>query len=156
MPFGPDRYAVYVVYPMDNEIFVGSETGFYKYNREFNKWLKEISFGVKDIVELKGALYLLGVNNQIIKYKNIQHDSLKSDTTWILLPYFNIYDIDTDGEVLYCASYAGINYYEPGTEFYKVIYNLPRIKYDYVFAVDNNILAVSDKNIYSLPIEYRD
>lgn len=156
VPFGPDRYAVHVVYPMDNEIYVGGETGFYKYNREYNKWLKELSFGIKDIVELKGVLYLLGVNNQIIKYKNIQDDSLKSDTTWILLPYFNIYDIDTDGEVLYCASYAGINYYEPGTEFYKVIYNLPRIKYDYVFAVDNNILAVSDKNIYSLPIEYRD
>ncbi|GAI46928.1 unnamed protein product, partial [marine sediment metagenome] len=66
MSFGPDRYAVYVVYPMDNEIFVGSETGFYKYNRKFNKWLKEISFGVKDIVELKGVLYLLGVNNQVI------------------------------------------------------------------------------------------
>jgi hypothetical protein len=156
MPFGPDRYAVYVVYPMDNEIFVGSETGFYKYNREFNKWLKEISFGVKDIVELKGVLYLLGVNNQVIKYQNIHKDSADIDTSWFLLPYFNIYDIDTDDKVLYCASYAGINYYDPDNELYNVIYNLPRIKYDYVFVVDNSILAVSNKNIYSLPLKYRD
>lgn len=154
--FGPDQYPVYAVYPMKEEIYVGGEFGFYKYYKKENRWSEIINYGIKDIVEVKNELYLLGVNNQLIKYQTIQSDSSASDQDWIVLPYFNIYDIDTDNEILYCASYAGVYYYEPATEFYKVIFGLPRIKYDYIFIVDDNILAVSNQNIYRLPIKYRD
>lgn len=156
IPFGPDRYSVHAVYPTADAIFVCGDFAVYKYNRKQNRWSKVLNYGVKDIVELKDELYLLGVNNQLIKYHTLQGDVSSADTNWILLPYFNIYDIDTDGEVLYCASYAGIYYYEPDTELYKVIYNLPRVKYDYIFVVDENIVTVSNKVIYRLPIEYRD
>ena len=156
LEFGPGRYAVYAVYPTSNEVYVGAENGFYKYNRTENKWLKVINIGIKNIIEIKNELYLLGLNNQLIKYQKMPTDSTVSDTNWLLLPYFNIYDIDTDNEMLYCASYAGIYYYEPTTELYKLIFDLPRIKYDYLFIVDNNILAVSNTNIYRLPIKYRD
>ncbi len=155
--FGPDRFAVYAIHSTKDEVFVGGEFAFYKYNREKDKWSKTLPYGVKDIIEIKEELYLLGVNNQIIRYRNNGMDDTGDiNTNWILLPYFNIYNIDTDNEVLYCASYAGIYYYEPETELYKVIYNLPRIKYNYVFIVDDNIVAVSSNNIYSLPIKYRD
>lgn len=156
IPFGPGQFAVYAVCPTRDDIFVGGEFAFYQYNREKNTWSKVLPYGVKNIIKIKDELYLLGFNNQLIKYRNTQNSSPDVDTNWVLLPYFNIYDIDTDNEVLYCASYAGIYYYEPDTELYKVIYNLPRIKYDYVFVADNNIIAVASKNIYLLPIEYRD
>jgi len=155
LPFGPDKFAVHSVYPMNDEIFVGGETGFFKYDKTNDEWTRELGFGVKHVVELQNTLYLLATNNQIIQYKNIkQHPG--TDTTWVLLPYFNIYDIASDEEVIYCASYAGIYYFEPETDAYRVVYNLPRIKFDHVFVLDNNIIAVSSKNIYSLPIKYRD
>jgi hypothetical protein len=150
LQFGPAQYPVYTVYPTDDELYVGAEFGFYKYNRANEQWSEIINQGIKDIVEIKDELYLLGMNNQLIKYWN------SSDTGWVVLPYFNIYDIDTDNDVLYCASYAGVYYYEPATEFYKVIFELPRIRYDYVFVIDNDILVVSDQHIYRLPTAYRD
>jgi hypothetical protein len=156
IPFGPDRYAVHTVYPSGNAMFVGGEIGFYKYNKDTSKWSKILNRGIKDIVEVNDELFLLGVNNQLIKYQHKQENLSDTTVAWILLPYFNIYDIDADKEVLYCASYAGVYYYEPETEFYKVIYNLPRIKYDYVFVVDEDILAVSGENLFSLPIKFRD
>lgn len=157
IPFGPDRFPVYAIHSTQDAIFVGGEYAFYKYSKVNKMWLTVLPYGVKDIAEIEDELYLLGVNNQIIKYKKTQGDDLGNvDTNWILLPYFNIYDIDNDNEVLYCASYAGIYYYEPHTELYKVVYNLPRIKYDYVFLTENNIVAVSRSTIYSLPLKYRD
>jgi hypothetical protein len=157
IPFGPDNLAVYAVYPADNEIFVGGEIGFYKYDRTENKWSKELGFGIKQIAQLHGALYLLSTNNQIIQYNNTAlNDNAEADTAWVLLPYFNVYDIAADNEVVYCASYAGVYYYEPETEAYKVVYNLPQIKYNNVYVMNGNIIAVSLDNIYSLPINYRD
>jgi len=154
--FGPDRYAVYAVYPTENSIYVGTEFSFYKYDARKYTWSELINRGIKKIVELKDEFYLLSVDNQLIKYQAMPKDSLKSDTNWILLPYFNIYDIDTDKEVLYCASYAGIYYYNPTDGFYKMVYNLPRIKYNYIFVIEDNILTVSDRGVYRLPIKYRD
>ncbi|MGB3341389.1 MAG: hypothetical protein WBB37_07910 [bacterium] len=154
-PFGQYKYAIYSIYPMSEEIFAGGETGFFKYNKHNKEWSKELGFGVKHIVESQNKLYLLTTNNQIIQYKNTKQNT-SPDTGWVLLPYFNIYDIASDDEVIYCASYAGIYYYEPGTEAYKVIYNLPRIKFDQVFVLNKTIIAVSSENIYTLPVEYRD
>jgi len=157
VPFGPDRFPVYAIHATKDEIFVGGEFAFYRYNKESEMWFTILPYGVKDIAEIEEELYLLGVNNQIIKYKRPQGGDLGNvDTNWILLPYFNIYDIATDSEVLYCASYAGVYYYEPETELYRVINNLPRIKFDYVFLAENNIIAVSHSTIYSLPLKYRD
>jgi hypothetical protein len=156
VPFGPDRFPVYSILPVQDDIFVGGEFALYKYTREKNEWSKVLPYGVKDIIEIKDELYLLGLNNQVIRYRKVHDNASDIDTSWILLPYFNIYDIDTDNEVLYCASYAGIYYYDPKTDLYKVIYNLPRIKYDYIFVVGDNIVSVSGGNIYSLPIKYRD
>lgn len=153
--FGLYKYAVHTIYPMSQEIFVGGETGFFRYDKTKEIWTKELSFGVKHIEASHNALYLLATNNQIIQYKNIKQNTT-SDTGWVLLPYFNIYDIASDDEFIYCASYAGIYYYEPATGAYKVIYNLPRIKFDQVFVFENTIIAVSSDNIYSLPLRYRD
>lgn len=154
LPFGPDRFPVYAIYSTKDEIFIGGEFAFYKYNKERKLWSKVLPYGVKDIVEIEHELYLLGVNNQVMKYNT--SDSAYADSNWTLLPYFNIYQIDTDNRFLYCASYAGIYYYEPETELYRVVYNLPRIKYDYVFIIEDNIVAVSRNTIYSLPLKYRD
>jgi len=154
-PFGEYKYAIYSIYPMGREIFAGGETGFFKYDKNNKAWSRELGFGVKHIVESQNKLYLLTTNNQIIQYKNTNQNT-SSDTGWVLLPYFNIYDIAADDEVIYCASYAGIYYYEPGTDAYKVIYNLPRIKFDQVFVLDKTIIAVSSDNIYSLPVKFRD
>ena len=115
-----------------------------------------LNFGVKDIVAINNDIFALGTNNQIMHYSNVADDSPEADTNWYLLPYFNIYDIDTDSEVLYCATYAGIHYYDPASSLYKAIYNLPRIDYQYVFFVDNTILAISSDAVYSLPLEHRD
>ena len=156
LPFGPDRYAVHAIYPTENAVYVGDDFAFYSYDRGEDSWSKVLNFGIKDIVELKNDLYLLGVNNQLIKYRTSDGDAIGADSTWILLPYFNVYDIDSDGDVLYCASYAGVYYYEPETELYKVIYNLPRVRYDYIFVMDDTLVTLSNDVIYSLPIEYRD
>ena len=151
---GPNQYAIYAIYPRENELYVGGEIGFYMYDKEEDRWSMLINRGVKDIVEVKNELCLLSVDNQLIRYRALDA-TMASDTDLIFLPYFNIYDIDADSEVVYCATYAGVYYYEPGTDFFKLIFNLPRIKYDYIYIVDDNILAVSTKNIYRLPIAYR-
>jgi len=156
VPFGPEQYAVYYVYPTEDAVYVGGEFALYRYAREQREWMTVLNFGVKDIVAIKNEIFALGTNNQIMRYSNIADDSLTADTSWYLLPYFNIYDIDTDNEVLYCATYAGIHYYDPASSLYKAIYNLPRIDYEYVFFVNNTILAISRDAIYSLPLEHRD
>ncbi len=156
IPFGPASYAVYYVYPAENAVYAGGEFALYKYSRAEGTWITEFNFGVKDIVGIADGLYALGTNNQIMRHPGALSDSTAPDTNWTLLPYFNIYDIDTDNEVLYCATYAGIHYYEPGTNLYKPIYNLPRKHYDYVFVTDNTLTAISENAIYTLPLEYRD
>lgn len=153
--FGPSKYPVYTVYPDFDRILVGGEFGLYSYNRNDSSWIQAFPFGVKDIVKLKDEYYLLGVNNQLLRYKPYTADTI-IDTNWIMLPYFNIYDIDADSEVVYCASYAGMYYFEPQSELFKVIYNLPRIKYDHVFVINQDILVVSSKGIFKLPGKYRD
>ncbi len=156
LQFGPEKFRVNVVYPTEGNIYVGGEIGFYGYDRETDKWSKLLNQGIKDIVDFNDEFYLLSVENQLIKYQKTLKDSLASDTTWSLLPYFNIYDIDTDSQVIYCASHSGIHYYEPETGFYKKIFNLPSIKYDYVFIDRDNILAIAKGSIYRLAIKDRD
>jgi hypothetical protein len=156
MPFGPQRYAVYYVYPTDDAVYAGGEFALYRYARDERTWSTILGFGVKDIVGLKDDIYALGTNNQIMRILNTSADTLNADSSWVLLPYFNIYDIDADDEVLYCATYAGIYYYEPEDAIYRVIYNLPRIKYDYVSVIDHQLIAVGENSVYSLPLEHRD
>jgi hypothetical protein len=155
IPFGPDRYAVYYVFPTKDAVYVGGEFALYRYSKAEGTWTTALNFGVKDIVGIADDIYALGTNNQIMRHAAAA-DSTTSDSSWTLLPYFNIYDIDTDDKVLYCATYAGIQYYEPGTALYTPVYNLPRIYYNYVFVSDNMLIAVSRNAIYILPLEYRD
>ncbi len=154
-PFGPSKYSVYAIRPSYDRILVGGEFGLYNYTRNDSSWSQVIPFGIKDIASFKDEYFLLGLNNQLIRYRPIKNND-NVDTNWIMLPYFNIYDIDADSEVVYCATYSGVYYYEPETELFKVIYNLPRIKYDYVFIVDQNIIAVSTKGIFQISNFFRD
>ena len=91
-----------------------------------------------------------------MRYQLAQDSTVHDTTNWFLLPYFNIYDIETDNEVLYCASFAGVYVYEPETEFYQMVHSLPSLSYDHVFVIDNNIVAVSKGNLFTLPVKYRD
>lgn len=155
--FGPDRYPVYVIYPSNEQIFVGGEFATYRFDQRLNQWFQVMPWGTKDICEVKSNFYFLTVDNQLIKYKPFGDSILiDNDTNVILLPYFNIYDIDSDGKILYCATGSGINYFDPETQLYNPVYNLPRIKYNYVAVVNEDIIAVSDNCIYRLPIKYRD
>jgi hypothetical protein len=155
--FGPDRYPVHFIYPENGQIFVGGEFATYRFDRELNQWYQTIPWGTKDICKVKSNFYFLATNNQLIKYTPYYDSNrTENDTVAVILPYFNIYDIDSDGEILYCATGSGINYFDPKTQLYNPIYNLPRIKYNYVAIVEENILAVSDQCIYRLPIKYRD
>jgi hypothetical protein len=156
IPFGPQRYAVYYVYPTEEAVYAAGEFALYKYSRGDRNWTTVLGFGVKDIVGLKDEIYALGTNNQIMRVLDEPADSLAPDTGWVLLPFFNIYDIDADDEVLYCATYSGMYYYEPEDELYRIIYNLPRIQYDYVAVIDDQLIAVGKNSIYSLPLEHRD
>ncbi|MCX7994667.1 MAG: hypothetical protein N3A65_02690 [candidate division WOR-3 bacterium] len=156
-PFGPDRYPVYFIYPSNGQIFVGGEFATYRFDRKLDRWFQILPCGTKDICALKSSFYFLTHENQLIRY-TIPNDSIgkENDTLTIALPYFNIYDIDSDGKVLYCATGSGINYFNPETQAYNPVYNLPRIKYDYVAIVAENIIAISDEKIYRLPLKYRD
>lgn len=158
--FGPDRLPVYAVYATAEYIYAGGEMALYRYDRSVEKWSKIINYGIKDIVPVKNELYLLSVNNQLIRYREPGSDSLPgagdSVTNLTLLPYFNVYDIDADSEVLYCASYAGVAYYDPADQLYKTIYNLPRIPFMSVYICDNVIMAISSQGIYRLPTRLRD
>ena len=156
MPFGPQRYAVYYVYPTEEAVYAGGEFALYKYSRDDRTWTTALGFGVKDIVRLQDDIYALGTNNQIMRVLDEPVDSLAPDSGWVLLPYFNIYDIDTDGDVLYCATYSGIYYYVPEASLYRIIYNLPRMQYDYVSVINDQLVAVGKNSIYSLPLEHRD
>ncbi len=149
--FGPAGRAIYAIFITENRIYAGGENGFYCYDKKNTTWSIPFNFGVKDIVSIGKDLYLLSLNNQIIKYLPEQSHS---DTTWFLLPYFNIYDITTDQQMLYCASYAGVYYYNPETMTYQIIYHLPRIKYDYLFFIQEKLIAVGDNKIFSLSKEY--
>jgi hypothetical protein len=154
--FVPATQAVNIIYPTSQAIYVGGDLGMYKYDRDAEVWSTLLNFGTKDIVEIAGDIYSLGTNNQIILHPGAAKDSTATDTNWVLLPYFNIYDIDTDGTALYCATYSGVYYYEPMSASYRIIYNLPRINYEHVFVVDDRLFALSKNLIYSLPLEYRD
>jgi hypothetical protein len=152
LAFGPDEYAVYVVHQNRDYVFAGGEFALYQYDRSTEQWTKALPYGTKDIVEIGDDLYVLGLNNQLLRYT----PKADADTNWTMLPYFNINDIDTDGSVVYCASFAGAAYYDPETDLYKIIYALPRQEYRYVFVIEDNIVAVSQNNILSLPGRYRD
>ncbi len=156
LPFGPVRQAVNVIYAAEEAIYVGTEWAMYRYERDSASWTTVLNIGTKDIIEAAGNVYSLGTNNQLIRHHSPPADTAPGDTGWILLPYFNVYDIDTDGEVVYCATFSGIYYYEPASASYRVVYNLPRVAYEHVFVIDDRILALSKNLIYSLPLEYRD
>ncbi|MGQ9817532.1 MAG: hypothetical protein ACUVQ3_06265 [bacterium] len=157
LDFGPDRYPVYVIYPFGEQLYVGGEFATYLYDRIVHKWKSLINRGTKDICEINSMLYFLTTDNQLIQYGS-GYDSVSSenDTLPIILPYFNIYDIDTDGKALYCATASGINYFDPERNLYNPVYNLPRIKYNYVAITEDDIIAVADQKIYRLPLKYRD
>lgn len=157
LEFGPDKYGVHVVFPTPDQVFVGGEFATYRFERETSKWYRIFPRGVKDICEVARGLYFLTTDNQLLQYLP-PGDSSQSgiDTLPIILPYFNIYDIDSDGELLYCATASGINYFDPRSQLYNPVYNLPRIKYNYVAIIDSSIIAVSDQNIYRLAIRFRD
>ncbi|MDH4211855.1 MAG: hypothetical protein OEV79_10465 [candidate division WOR-3 bacterium] len=156
MLFGPTTGAVYAIHPTPQAVYVGGEFGLYKYEKEGGEWSTQFNFGTKDIVQVHDNIYILGTNNQIIRLPAPVADSMPDNTGWDLLPYFNIYDIDTDGAVIYCATYSGIYYYDPGSKSYRIIYNLPRIQYEHVYVIDDRLMAISDNIVYLLPLEYRD
>ncbi|MEO0206860.1 MAG: hypothetical protein ABIL22_09345 [candidate division WOR-3 bacterium] len=155
--FGPDKYPVYVVYPTAEQVFVGGEFATYRFDRAGGKWYKVFPRGTKDICEVARSFYFLTTDNQLIQYSP-SYDSVinENDTVPIILPYFNIYDIDSDGEMIYCATGSGINYFDPKTQLYNPVYNLPLIGFNYVAVVDEYIVAISDQNIYRLAIKFRD
>ena len=152
MVFGPTDGAVYAIHPEPQAIYLGGEFGFYRYNKEIGEWSTLLNFGTKDIVEVQENIFTLGTNNQVVRFPGAMADS----SSWELLPYFNVYDIDTDGSVIYCATYSGVYYYEPEGKHYRIIYNLPRIQYEHVYVIDNRLMAISNNVIYLLPLEYRD
>lgn len=154
--FGPSRGAVYALLPTSYAVYVGGEFGLYKYEKESGVWSTVLSFGTKDIVQVRDDIFTLGTNNQIMRFPGPIADSIPDSTGWELLPYFNIYDIDADDTVIYCATYSGVYYYEPGSGNYRIIYNLPRIPYERVYVIDDQLMAVSDNVIFMLPLEYRD
>lgn len=153
--FGPDRFSVNTIYGTSDHMYAGGEFALYEYERSSAIWSKTLPFGIQDITQISDKLYLLSMNNQLLSY-TINDTATIDSLQWVLLPYFNIYDIAVDQHVVYCATYAGIHYYEPLTGLYKVIYNLPREHFNYVYVVDDRILAVADNALYSLPIKYRD
>ncbi len=156
IPFGPTQYAVYAIHTTPQAVYVGGELGLYEYDKEKGEWSTLLNFGVKDIVQVADNIYSLGTNNQIIRHAAAVTDTTQDNAGWDLLPYFNVYDITTDGAVVYCATYSGVYYYEPANESYRIIYNLPRIPYETVYVIENRLMAISDKMIYFLPLEYRD
>lgn len=156
-PFGPDRHAVYAIHPAPHAVYVGGEFGLYAYNREEKSWSTLLNVGAKDIVGLADDIYTLGTNNQLIRHPGVPRDTVTPpDTGWTLLPYFNVYDIATDGAVLYCATHAGIYYFEPRRGSYNVVYNLPRLSYERVFVAGGRLLAKTRDQLLSLPLEDRD
>jgi hypothetical protein len=153
--FGPDRFSVNAIHVTHDHIYAGGEYALYEFDRASKQWSKILPFGIKDITQIDTRLYLLSTNNQLLYY-SIPVSNDNSDTSWVLLPYFNIYDIAAGDNMVYCASYAGVHYYEPETGLYKVIYNLPRIHYYYISVAQDRILAVAGNALYSLPLKYRD
>jgi hypothetical protein len=150
--FGPDRFPVHVVYPRDDYLYVGGEHALYAYDKKNATWTKALPFGVRDITGIGDDLYLLSQESQLVRYHPNAEAASGIDTSYVLLPYFNINDITADGEILYCASFAGMNYYNPRTEIYGTIHDLPRIEYLYTFTAGDDIIAVSRDNIFSLPV----
>jgi len=156
LAFGPEKQPVLAIAPVGDETYVGTEFALFRYRLNADRWDRIFPRGVKKIVALGPDMFFLSLDNQLIKFRPAADDTRIDDSTWVLLPYFNIYDIETDNSVLYCASYNGLNYYEPGTSLYKPIYNLPRQKYNSILVADPYLFAVADRLIYRLPILSRD
>uniref|UniRef100_A0A7C4XL35 Uncharacterized protein n=1 Tax=candidate division WOR-3 bacterium TaxID=2052148 RepID=A0A7C4XL35_UNCW3 len=153
--FGPSRYAINAIHISKENIYVGGELGFYQYDKNEKRWYFLLNRGVKDICETEMGLYLLTADNQLVWYQKEISDSLReNETLWVLLPFFNIYDIETDRRFVYCATHAGVNYFDPLNKTYNPVYDLPRIRYNYIILTGEDILAISDKAIYRLPLRY--
>lgn len=155
-PFGPDGHPVYAIAPVGDKTYVGTEYSLYRYLSPSGVWDRIFPRGVKKVIPVGSDIFFLSMDNQLLRYLPRNDGKPASDSDWVLLPFFNIYDIETDNSVLYCASYNGLNYFEPGTGLYKPIYDLPRQKYNSVLVADQFIFALSDNLIYRLPISGRD
>lgn len=156
LAFGPERRPVLAIAPVGDVTYVGTDMSLSRYRAGADKWERIFPRGVKKIVPLGSEIFFLGLDNQLIIFRPGAADTVIGDSSWVLLPYFNIYDIESDSTVLYCAGYNGLSYYEPGTGLFKPIYNLPRQKFNSVLVTDQYIFAVADRLIYRLPVTNRD
>ena len=148
--FGPDKNPVRSILTIDGHTYVGTDFALYRSDSTGTAWDTIMPFGVQKMFPVGTDLYCLSVSNQLIRCRP------DADSQWILLPYFNIYDIETDGAVVYCAGYNGLNYYDPARGFYKPIYRLPRVAYRHVFLVEEHLLVVADDGLYRLAVGDRD
>ncbi len=148
--FGPDKNPVRSILVLDNHTYVGTDFALYRGDSAGTTWDTIMPFGVQKMLPVGSDLYCLSVSNQLIRCRPV------ADSQWILLPYFNIYDIETDSAVVYCAGYNGLNYYDPAGGFYKPIYRLPRLAYRHVFLADGHLLVVADGGFYRLAVGDRD
>jgi hypothetical protein len=156
LAFGPEKQPVLAIAPVGDVTYVGTELSLFRYRASADKWARIFPRGVKKIVPLGSEIFILSLDNQLIIFRPDADDTLVGDSSWVLLPYFNIYDIESDGAVLYCAGYNGLSYYEPATGLLKTIYRLPRQKYNTILVTDQYIFAVADRLIYRLPVTSRD
>jgi len=156
LTFGPEKQPVLAIAPVGDITYVGTDLSLFRYWTSADKWERIFPRGVKKILPLGSQLFFLSLDNQLIVFKPGAGDTLIGDSSWVLLPYFNIYDIESDSVVLYCAGYNGLSYYEPGTALLKPIYNLPRQKFNSVLITDQYIFAVADRLIYRLPVANRE
>jgi hypothetical protein len=156
MAFGPHKQAVFSIASVGDMTYAGTDRALFRYRTGTDQWDLIFPRGVKKIIPLGPAIFFLSLDNQLIKFQPGPGDTMIGDSSWVLLPYFNIYDIETDGAVLYCAAYNGLNYYEPGTGLIKPVYGLPRQKYGSVLVADRFVFCVGDRLLYRLPLSYRD
>lgn len=150
LDYGPDQGPIRSILTLDGRTYVGTDFALYRGDSIGTRWDTIMPFGVQKMIPLGPDLYCLGVNNQLIRCRP------DADSQWTMLPYFNVYDIETDGAVVYCAGYNGLNYYDPGRGFYKPIYRLPRLAYRHVFLADGHLLVVADGGLYRLAVGDRD
>lgn len=142
--FGPDRDPVRAILACGGHVYVGTDFALYRGDSTGTAWDTVMPFGVQKMLAVGSDLYCLSANNQLIRCRP------DADSQWVLLPYFNVYDIETDGAVVYCAGYNGLNYYDPDRGFYKPVYRLPRVAYRHVFFADGRLLVVADDGLYRL------
>lgn len=150
LEFGPRRYPVRTIMNLGDQIYLGTDNALYRFDSTGHTWKTIMPFGVKKILPVDSELYCLSPGHQLI----CCHPG--ADSQWTLLPYFNVFDIATDGAVIYCAGYNGLNYYDPATGFYKPVYRLPRVAYRHVFIVEQHLLVVADNGLYRLALADRD